>query len=160
LSGGPGTICSSRVRARTVATLATLVFFSGLVTVTLTLEKTTDSGPPSVSDRGAHPVGSGGRQGITSQTPYEAFPEIESAIDSANPRATDRALAQLGFEVEWTLIEAPGSGHRVLSPPARTIVISVLGPTGQWKGIDRTDRRLTVEIATPDVAEQLAHAPA
>ncbi len=162
MSSGPGSICSSRPAARAAATLAILAVFAGLVATSVILEQTTggDSGAGSVARGGFRVIGPDKRAGRPSQTPYEAFPELAGAIDPASPSTTDRVLAQLGFAVEWIQIEAPGSGRRINAPRAGTIVISVLGPTGQWKGIDAADRRLSVEIATPEVAERLAHAPA
>jgi hypothetical protein len=87
----------------------------------------------------------------------EVFPEIEAAIDREDPVATGRALERLGFRIRWDLIEAPGFGYGVEAPPAGTVVISVLGPDGQWTDIEPTTDTLTVEVASPEVAEELGH---
>lgn len=72
-------------------------------------------------------------------------------------RATGRALDQLGFRVRWVLIEAPGRGRDVETPPADTVVISVLGPEGEWTDVDPDIDTLMVEIAAPAVADELGH---
>jgi hypothetical protein len=55
------------------------------------------------------------------------------------------------------LIEAPGRGRDVETPPADTVVISVLGPEGEWTDVDPDIDTLMVEIAAPAVADELGH---
>lgn len=96
-----------------------------------------------------------GTEGLTL---YEVFPEVEGAIDRDDPVATGEALGALGFQVEWVLIEAAGEGHGVETPPPGTVVVSVLGPNGEWNSnIDPSTDTLMVELASPDVAEDLGH---
>lgn len=88
---------------------------------------------------------------------YEVFPEIEAAINRDDPVATGRALEQLGFHVEWTQILAPGTGRSVDDPPPGTVVISVLGPEGQWYNVDPSTDTLSVEVGSPETAAELGH---
>lgn len=92
-------------------------------------------------------------------TLYEVFPAVEAAIDREDPAATGRALERLGFQVDWVVIEGAGVGHDVDTPPAGTTVLSVLGPEGQWTGIDPATDTLMVELASPQVARDLGHEP-
>jgi hypothetical protein len=95
--------------------------------------------------------------GTAGLTLHEVFPALPSAIDRDDPVATEQALEQLGFGVRWVLIEAPGRGRDVDAPPPGTVVISVLGPRGEWTDIEPTADTLMVEVAAPAVAEQLDH---
>lgn len=95
--------------------------------------------------------------GTAGLTLFEVFPEVEVAVDRDDPVATGQALEALGFQVRWVLIEGPGDGHDVEAPPSGTVVISVLGPEGQWTDIDPAIDTLMVEIATPEVAAELGH---
>ena len=95
--------------------------------------------------------------GAAGLTLYEVFPTVREAIDRGHPAATGRALEQLGFSVHWVFIEAPGLGHDVDTPPPGTVVVSVLGPHGEWTDIDPAIDTLMVEIATPAVAQELGH---
>jgi hypothetical protein len=90
-------------------------------------------------------------------TLYEVFPAVEDAFDRDDPAATGEALEQLGFQIHWVLIEAPGQGHDVDGPPPGTVAISVLGPNGEWTDIDPTIDTLMIELATPAVADALGH---
>jgi hypothetical protein len=103
----------------------------------------------------AHPTATSG-EGLTL---YEVFPAVEAAIDREDPVATGRALERLGFRVDWVLIEGAGVGHDVDTPPSGTVVLSVLGPEGQWTGIDPATDTLMVELASLQVARELGHAP-
>ena len=95
-----------------------------------------------------------GSEGLTL---YELFPAIPEAVDREDPAATGQALEQLGFAVHWVLIEAPGEGHDVETPPPGTVVISVAGPNGEWDSIDPKIDTLMVEVAAPATAAALGH---
>jgi hypothetical protein len=90
-------------------------------------------------------------------TLYEVFPDVEEAIDRDDPVATGQALERLGFRIRWSLIEAPGVDRDIDAPPDGTRVLSVLGPNGQWTDIDPSTDTLMVEVATPDVIDDLGH---
>ena len=95
-----------------------------------------------------------GSEGLTL---HEVFPEIPGAVRREDPVATGEALEALGFTIRWVLIEAPGQGHDVEAPPPGTVVISVLGPNGEWDSIDPTIDTLMVELASPATADVLGH---
>lgn len=90
-------------------------------------------------------------------TLFEVFPAVRAAFNRDDPVATGQALEQLGFQVHWVFIEAPGQGYDVDAPPPGTIAISVLGPNGEWTDIDPTIDTLMVELAPPAVAQDLGH---
>lgn len=95
--------------------------------------------------------------GMSGLTLYEVFPEIEAVLNRDDPVATGQALRSLGFDVRWVLIEGAGRGHDVPTPPPDTVVISVLGPNGEWTSIDPATDTLMVEVASPAVADELGH---
>lgn len=99
-----------------------------------------------------------GREGMEPlRTLFEVFPEVLSVTDSDDPVATGEALKGLGFKVRWVHITGPGEGGDVASPPPGTVVLSILGPNGEWDDIDPTVDTLMVEVATPEVAASLGH---
>lgn len=107
------------------------------------------------------PARDGERVTTEGLTPEEVFPEIHKAVRYDDPVATGEALEQLGFTVEWLLIdfEPDGThshGERVEAPPPGTYVLSVLGPGGQRIGMDPDIDSLIVEI-TPDREEAELH---
>jgi hypothetical protein len=106
---------------------------------------------------------------VTTQglTLFEVFPKVEQAIVRDDAVATGRALRALGFKVRWELIELnpdagrddpPTKGTRIVEPDPGMVVLSVLGPNGEWDSIDPFIDTLMVEVTTSrEVREQLGH---
>jgi hypothetical protein len=106
---------------------------------------------------------------VTTQglTLFEVFPKVEQAIVRDDAVATGRALRALGFKVRWELIELnpdagrddpPTKGTRIVEPDPGMVVLSVLGPNGEWDSIDPFIDTLMVEVTTSRGArEQLGH---
>jgi len=97
-------------------------------------------------------------------TLYEVFPALPEAIDRADPTGTEAALHDLGFQVQWVLLDVAfedgvfnNSGEDVDSPPPGTVIVSVLGPGGQWTDVEPDTDTLMVELATPEDAAELGH---
>ncbi|HEV2776059.1 MAG TPA: hypothetical protein VGV90_10750 [Solirubrobacteraceae bacterium] len=86
----------------------------------------------------------------------DALPEVAAAIDRDDPAATGRALAQLGYRVQWTLITdnpargrdgaSPTRWRAVTAPPAGTEILSVSDKDGGLT-VDRDTRELQIEVA-------------
>jgi hypothetical protein len=106
---------------------------------------------------------------VTTQglTLFEVFPKVEQAIVRDDAVATGRALRALGFKVRWELIELnpdagpddpPTKGTRIVEPDPGMVVLSVLGPNGEWDSIDPFIDTLMVEVTTSrEVRAQLGH---
>jgi hypothetical protein len=106
---------------------------------------------------------------VTTQglTLFEVFPKVEQAIVRDDAVATGRALRALGFKVRWELIELnpdagqddpPTKGTRIVEPDPGMVVLSVLGPNGEWDSIDPFIDTLMVEVMTSrEAREQLGH---
>lgn len=118
---------------------------------------THDADPPAIADAAGHGaaltpgdvmhlvIGRPARDGeqVTTEglSYFEAYPALCEAVDPQDPAATARALADLGFDVEWlvyefnptptTLIEMAPDVHKVDTPPPGTFVESLLRPEGQ-----------------------------
>jgi hypothetical protein len=100
-------------------------------------------------------------------TLFEVFPKVEQAIIRDDAVATGRALRALGFKVRWELIELnpdagpddpPTKGTRIVEPDPGMVVLSVLGPNGEWDSIDPFIDTLMVEVTTSrEVRAQLGH---
>jgi hypothetical protein len=100
-------------------------------------------------------------------TLFEVFPKVEQAIIRDDAVATGRALRALGFKIRWELIELnpdagpddpPTKGTRIVEPDPGMVVLSVLGPNGEWDSIDPFIDTLMVEVTTSrEVREQLGH---
>jgi hypothetical protein len=100
-------------------------------------------------------------------TLFEVFPKVEQAIVRDDAVATGRALRALGFKVRWELIELnpdagrddpPTKGTRIVEPDPGMVVLSVLGPNGEWDSIDPFIDTLMVEVMTSrEAREQLGH---
>ena len=106
---------------------------------------------------------------VTTQglTLFEVFPKVEQAIIRDDAVATGRALRALGFKIRWELIELnpdagpddpPTKGTRIVEPDPGMVVLSVLGPNGEWDSIDPFIDTLMVEVTTSrEVRAQLGH---
>jgi hypothetical protein len=106
---------------------------------------------------------------VTTQglTLFEVFPKVEHAIVRDDAVATGKALRALGFKVRWELIELnpdagpddpPTRGTRVVEPSPGMVVLSVLGPSGEWHSVDPFTDTLMVEVMTSrEAREQLGH---
>jgi hypothetical protein len=106
---------------------------------------------------------------VTTQglTLFEVFPKVKQAIVRDDAVATGRALRALGFKVRWELTELnpdagpddpPTKGTRIVEPSPGMVVLSVLGPNGEWDSIDPFIDTLMVEVTTSrEVREQLGH---
>lgn len=106
---------------------------------------------------------------VTTQglTLFEVFPKVKQAIVKDDAVATGRALRALGFKVRWRLIELnpdagrddpPTKGTRIVEPDPGMVVLSVLGPNGEWDSIDPFIDTLMVEVMTSrEAREQLGH---
>jgi hypothetical protein len=90
-------------------------------------------------------------------TLYEVFPRVKPAIVRDDAVATGRALRALGFKIRWMLIElkpdpgpdeGPTTGTRIVEPDPGMVVLSVLGPNGEWDSIDPFTDTLMVEVMT------------
>jgi hypothetical protein len=100
-------------------------------------------------------------------TLFEVFPKVEHAILRDDAVATGRALRALGFRIRWELIELnpdagpddpPTKGARIVEPDPGMVVLSVLGPNGEWDSIDPFIDTLMVEVMTSrEAREQLGH---
>jgi hypothetical protein len=100
-------------------------------------------------------------------TLFEVFPKVEQAIIRDDAVATGRALRALGFKIRWELIEPnpdagpddpPTKGTRIVEPDPGMVVLSVLGPNGEWDSIDPFIDTLMVEVTTSrEVRAQLGH---
>jgi hypothetical protein len=100
-------------------------------------------------------------------TLFEVFPKVEQAIIRDDAVATGRALRALGFKIRWELIELnpdagpddpPTKGTRIVEPDPGMVVLSVLGPNGEWDSIDPFIDTLMVEVTTSrEVRAQLGH---
>jgi hypothetical protein len=100
-------------------------------------------------------------------TLFEVFPKVEHAIVRDDAVATGRALRALGFRIRWELIELnpdagpddpPTKGTRIVEPSPGMVVLSVLGPNGEWDSIDPFIDTLMVEVTTSrEAREQLGH---
>ena len=100
-------------------------------------------------------------------TLFEVFPKVEQAIIRDDAVATGRALRALGFKIRWELIELnpdagpddpPTKGTRIVEPDPGMVVLSVLGPNGEWDSIDPFIDTLMVEVMTSrEAREQLGH---
>jgi hypothetical protein len=100
-------------------------------------------------------------------TLFEVFPKVEQAIIRDDAVATGRALRALGFKIRWELIEPnpdagpddpPTKGTRIVEPDPGMVVLSVLGPNGEWDSIDPFIDTLMVEVTTSREARaQLGH---
>jgi hypothetical protein len=100
-------------------------------------------------------------------TLFEVFPKVKQAIVRDDAVATGRALRALGFKVRWELIELnpdagpddpPTKGTRIVEPDPGMVVLSVLGPNGEWDSIDPFTDTLMVEVTTSrEVRKQLGH---
>jgi hypothetical protein len=106
---------------------------------------------------------------VTTQglTLFEVFPTVEQAIVRDDAIATGQALRALGFKIRWELIELnpdagpddpPTKGTRIVEPSPGMVVLSVLGPNGEWDSIDPFIDTLMVEVTTSrEAREQLGH---
>jgi hypothetical protein len=100
-------------------------------------------------------------------TLFEVFPKVKQAIVRDDAVATGRALRALGFKIRWELIELnpdagpddpPTKGTRIVEPSPGMVVLSVLGPNGEWDSIDPFIDTLMVEVTTSrEAREQLGH---
>lgn len=97
-------------------------------------------------------------------TLHEVFPTLPAAIDRSDPVATGDALRDLGFQIRWVLLHVAvedgqfdNTSQDVDSPPPGTVIVSVLGPNGEWTDVDPATDTLMVELATPEEASQLGH---
>ena len=100
-------------------------------------------------------------------TLFEIFPKVKQAIVRDDAIATGRALRALGFKIRWELIELnPAAGPddsvtkqtRIVEPSPGMVVLSVLGPNGEWDSLDPFIDTLMVEVTTSrEVREQLGH---
>jgi hypothetical protein len=100
-------------------------------------------------------------------TLFEVFPKVEHAIVRDDAVATGRALRALGFKIRWELIELnpdagpddpPTKGTRIVEPDPGMVVLSVLGPNGEWDSIDPFTDTLMVEVMTSrEARQQLGH---
>jgi len=114
--------------------------------------------------RGARPDERVTTEGLTL---FEVFPKVEQAIIRDDAVATGRALRALGFKIRWELIELnpdagpddpPTKGTRIVEPDPGMVVLSVLGPNGEWDSIDPFIDTLMVEVTTSrEVRAQLGH---
>jgi hypothetical protein len=106
---------------------------------------------------------------VTTQglTLFEIFPKVKQAIVRDDAIATGKALRALGFKIRWELIELnPHAGPddsvtkqtRIVEPSPGMVVLSVLGPNGEWDSIDPFIDTLMVEVTTSrEVRAQLGH---
>jgi hypothetical protein len=106
---------------------------------------------------------------VTTQglTLFEIFPKVKQAIVRDDAIATGRALRALGFKIRWELIEPnPHAGPddpvtkqtRIVEPSPGMVVLSVLGPNGEWDSLDPFIDTLMVEVTTSrEVRAQLGH---
>jgi hypothetical protein len=86
----------------------------------------------------------------------DKLPEVAAAIDRSDPVAAGRALEELGFRVQWTLItdnpnrgrdgETPTRWRAVDAPPTGTRILSVSSRDGDFK-VDPNTRNLQIEIS-------------
>jgi hypothetical protein len=100
-------------------------------------------------------------------TLFEIFPKVKQAIVRDDAIATGRALRALGFKIRWELIELnphagpddpPTKGTRIVEPSPGMVVLSVLGPNGEWDSLDPFIDTLMVEVTTSrEVRQQLGH---
>ena len=106
---------------------------------------------------------------VTTQglTLFEVFPKVKQGIVRDDAIATGRALRALGFKIRWELIELnsdagpddpPTKGTRIVEPTPGMVVLSVLGPNGEWDSIDPFTDTLMVEVMTSrEARQQLGH---
>jgi hypothetical protein len=106
---------------------------------------------------------------VTTQglTLFEIFPKVKQAIARDDAIATGRALRALGFKIRWELIEPnPHAGPddpvtkqtRIVEPSPGMVVLSVLGPNGEWDSLNPFIDTLMVEVTTSrEVRAQLGH---
>ncbi len=111
----------------------------------------------------------------------EVFPEALAVIDKDDPQATAAALDRLRMKVTWHLVAynpdsrdpkvgerfteaeldaiSPTTSEVVAAPPAGTVIISVLSPTGMLEltAQDRKQRHIGIELIAADDAAALGH---
>jgi len=86
----------------------------------------------------------------------EALPQVAAVVEPEDPVATGRALARLGFAVEWRLVsdnpnralpgESPTLERIVASPPTNTEILALLNTDGENTAAPDA-RSLRIEIS-------------
>ena len=78
----------------------------------------------------------------TNATIYEAIPRLCDLVDPSDPKGTEQALRDAGFDVVVTGVPWETEG---LKP----IVISVLDGEGRYRNVDPDTKQLIMEVGTP-----------
>ncbi len=93
-------------------------------------------------------------------TYFEAYPQLCGAVIPSDPAATGSTLADLGFQVDWllveydpapeTLLDAAPTAREVDAPPPGTVVSRVGRPDGELLLTPAPADRVQIQLTQPD----------